>query len=845
MKISSLKEIVLTKYKEAARESLYDSHFPSLIDGNRPVNKAILLAMKELSRASTSPIQAQAVVSRTYEKYHLHSPTGIYRTAVLMTCARVPLIQARNRNGEAGAYDPDDGEAISQRYISLALTPIGLDFVNSTIISPMTTTFNGSTVIPEVFMSLFPNNLFQVYWDIAIGISTVNLPLCPKEVFQAMKFLLNNDLKATFEELAQFIKGFDTESYHTHITTPQNLYSLIEEGDAKTSVLTTIGVTSNTIIIKGAPVGKSFKSLAKEIDAIHDNRMKGRLNGKIFKTFLMNKIETPNNLVIVHYTPIGNATPQQVRQEVYDLTSAHKEYRVEFVGTLPREINGQSIERRLHKMSVRDIMVSCIRNGYSTRVAEINKKIDELKEDRMYNELLEKLTRPETQVWFPSIINRSDKVELFMELANNGDKTGIIRNYIGRDADTVIKDVMIGDILVKGGITLEEAKLVFQKKGDSMLARLEERSAALAELATFNLNLKNLQKQLEHEAILTYLNSILDRWMALPGMERRSPVLYKQTGDEIRDIKQNLMMQNNMLNRIKNNKVHCILYKDNTIEMKLSLQGLNLSRVKSIEEFNRESQLVVLTQDINYLIKEYKLDIPIPYEHVTEQSPFKGMYIWKNDKIYLFVTNRGRVKLINSKDLYQIYAKKVGFYLNPDEVVMPPLIFDKDTSFDNLAIEILTAFGIKRMDLQDMSISKKRGWKQMFSTRPTNVLDFRVIDKDTENAICETNQGLKFIEYDKLDVYKRNVSKEFEVVQDDLRLTNFIDHKMLYIGDKLLTPSKEVLKLTFKDNDKDVSYNAKVLESDTSIDTLDRFNKYVLEKDISDIGLKYHIKTIW
>lgn len=837
------KSLLLRNYKEVSRESIYDIHFPSIVDGNRPVNRAILLSLKELSKGTTKSITARNVMATASAKYHLHKEESMYRTAIAMTIARLPLIAVSNKSGTGSAYDIDKGEITAERYTRLSLTPIGLDFVNSVLLSPTCLNYDGSFEIPEVFTSMLPNSIMQVYWDIAIGVSTLNLPLCPEELFLAMKFLINNNLTASFDDLAKIIKGTDTETYHTHITTAQNLYSLIEEGDSNVTILSNIEVTDDTIYLKGAPVGRNYASLTAEIVKLNANRLECKVKEKMIRTFSIEGTRTPPGLVEIKYTPLNNATPQDIRQELYALTSARQNFRTEYVGILPSTSENVPIEKRLHKSSVREVLIECIRNGYSSRKADINAKIDKLKEERKYNELFEKITRPSTRVWFKQIIDRDDKEELLIKLANEGDPDHIIRSYIGQDVDTLIKSVKIGDLEIQGGITPEEAKIVFQKQSGSILARLNERTAAINELATFTHRLNSLSEQLTHEKVLSYLNNVIDTWLKTPGIKRRSPILYKQNEVDMQDIKQDIMLQNSMLNRIKIDKIHCILYKDNMIEMKLSLQGVDLNRVKSITDFRRGSALYIITQSSIFTLKDYKLDTLIPYTDLTGESTFRGMFVLEAGKHYLFVTNRGRVKLIHSDNLRQFHAETIGLYLNEGETVMPPLVFNDDVDLTDMAIDLLTKVGIKRMNLTDISVSNKKGWKQMFSTRVVDVIDYRIVHKDNQNAICSTTLGLKDIHFNKVSLYKRNISKEFPIA-DGYEFISFTDHKMLHIAGKALTDSIETLKESYNYVE-NLDYNPIDCESDVSIDSREKLLDHIKENNIELGSLKYHIKTIW
>lgn len=816
----NLKDLVLRNYNIASEDSIYNSHFPSLLDGNRPVNRAILLSLKDVTKGTTQLVKPGNVLSNAYEKYHLHKEDGIYRSIGIMSNSRLPLVSAKTTEDRSSLYDVNDGFFISRKYVNIALTQLGVDFVNSTSLSPRIKNYDNSCDMPEVFLSLLPNGLFQTYWDIAVGISTVNLPLCPEEVFNAMKFLIDNDYKATFEELASFIKGFDTETYHTHITTTQNLYSLIEEGDSNTNVLIPMSISANKIVITGCPLGRSFSDVAKELRAINDKRLSSIKPEDTFTKFEIDQIERSNRCVTVHYRPLNNATADEIRSEIYAKTTLSKEYRVEYIGLLPTIYDNKPVNRRLHKASVRELMLSAIKNGYNNRINDLNKQIEELESQRTVNELFEKITRATTLEWVPLIISYSNKEQLLMDLANNGDVNGIIEKKLGRKIDTKIYDVTIGDTLVKGGITKEEASIVFQKKSASMLARLEERYNAIYQLQQYTSSLNALKKQLEDVNIKKYLKSTLDKWLANPICKRRSPVIYKDNSSSLKNIKQSLIENKSYLERVQDAKVYFIGYKNNIFEFKLSLKNLDYDRVCSIREFTPNQTLYVIYQDYIQKIKGYSLDEPIMFDDAS----YRGSFLFESNKVYLFVTNLGRVKIIHSKNLMQQHDKTTGFSLYQGEMILDYMVFDETTDFTGQAIEVLTENGIKRMNLTEVALSNKKGWKQLFSTRPTIVLDYRLVNVDDENAVVLTRGGLEIVRYKSYEVYKRNVSKE-HMLANISKYVCFVDNKLMSIDNAPVNPTVDILKKVLNNDMQDITYKEPNLNCDELLPVEEALNK--------------------
>ena len=818
MKKVNLEELVTNNYLEAVEESIFRSHFPSIIDGNRPVNMAVLLAISEMSKNTTKPILTTALLGTITGKYHLHRQSSIYKSILKMCYSRLPLIKISSKQGEGDAYDITTGEITDPKYTRVSLTPIGVEFVSSTLISPRTYNYDNTISIPEIYTSMFPNALFQLYWDIAHGVSTFNAPLCPEEVFKAMKFILNNNFTATFEEVCNFIKGFDTESYHTHISTTQNMYSLIEDGDCRTAVLCDIDVDKDFIYVRGTPLGYSYANIAKEIDDIFKYRYSAKSIKKTFKTFIIDSIEKSIKLVKIKYRPVKDASPMDIRMEVYNKTSILKEYCVEFIGLLP---DNHRTKRRLHKLSVKEIMVNCLKQGYATRLKYLDMELAKLKEQRELNELFEKMTRESTRVWFKSIIDRTDKEDILFKLANEGDINGLIKGYIGYDVDTVIKDAQIGSLLVKGGLTRDEVSTVFQKSSASILSRLDERATAVAELRAYEHNVITLNNLKKHDEVLKYLSSILDKWCKMPDVQRRSKIFYKDVDTLIKQHREDEMKVDRVRGLAEKNQKFFIWFKDNTIEMKLSLKDISLEGVKAIYCTNLISPVYLLSKDFKYRIDNLALDERISCNILIDDI-CTGVFTVNTDKYYVFVTNKRRVKRIAGTNLVQHNNKVIGFNLSEGEFVLPPHVSTTRNAVEDKSIEVITKQGIKRLDFTDISLHNLKAYKSLFVNRDVNVIDFRVVDKNTTAGLFETSEGIKYIKYLKDNAYKRNISKETPIILD-VDLLGCADDKVAYIEDKFIDNSDEILNKVLDITNEQPIYNIK---GNDYIESLNKVNSF-------------------
>jgi topoisomerase-4 subunit A len=162
---------------------------PSVEDGQKPVQRRILFAMRELGNKSDAPFKKSArIVGDVIGKYHPHGDSSVYEAAVRMAqnfTLRYPLIEGQ---GNFGSRDGDGAAAM--RYTEVRLSRFAEEILLAEL-DKGTVDFNdnydGSFREPRLLPARLPVLLLNGSTGIAVGMATDVQPHNLREVAQACR----------------------------------------------------------------------------------------------------------------------------------------------------------------------------------------------------------------------------------------------------------------------------------------------------------------------------------------------------------------------------------------------------------------------------------------------------------------------------------------------------------------------------------------------------------------------------------------------------------------------------------------------------------------------------------
>ncbi len=188
----SLSEFASRAYLAYAMSVVKGRALPSVEDGQKPVQRRILYAMRELGNRSDAPFKKSArIVGDVIGKFHPHGDTAVYDAAVRMAqdfTLRYPLIEGQ---GNFGSRDGDGPAAM--RYTEVRLTP----FAEHVLLSELdrgtvdfADNYDGSFREPKLLPARLPVGLLNGASGIAVGMATEIPPHNLKEVAEACALTL-------------------------------------------------------------------------------------------------------------------------------------------------------------------------------------------------------------------------------------------------------------------------------------------------------------------------------------------------------------------------------------------------------------------------------------------------------------------------------------------------------------------------------------------------------------------------------------------------------------------------------------------------------------------------------
>lgn len=252
---------------------------PSVEDGQKPVQRRILYAMKEMGlTAGAKPVKSARVVGNVLGMYHPHGDSSAYEAAVRLAqdfTLRYPLIDGQ---GNFGSRDGDGAAAM--RYTEMRLSPIAdlllseidrgtVDFQNN---------YDGAFQEPVLLPARLPMMLLNGASGIAVGMATEIVPHNMREIANAVLHIMDHP-NCTTAEFMQHVPGPDFPGGGQLITQTADILSTYETGRGSLRlrarwVVEPMARGQWRIIINELPHGVSVETIQDEILAISNPKPK-------------------------------------------------------------------------------------------------------------------------------------------------------------------------------------------------------------------------------------------------------------------------------------------------------------------------------------------------------------------------------------------------------------------------------------------------------------------------------------------------------------------------------------------------------------------------------------------
>ncbi|MFZ5482898.1 MAG: DNA topoisomerase IV subunit A [Pseudomonadota bacterium] len=216
-------------YLTYAMSTVLDRALPFVEDGQKPVQRRILYAMRELGNRSDAPFKKSArIVGDVIGKFHPHGDSAVYEAAVRMAqdfTLRYPLIEGQ---GNFGSRDGDSPAAM--RYTEVRLSKFAEDVLLSEIdrgTVDFRENYDGTLKEPALLPARLPVLLLNGVSGIAVGMATEIASHNLTEVAEACISLIQHGRD---EAVYAAIPGPDFPGGGQIISAPEELRKAYETG---------------------------------------------------------------------------------------------------------------------------------------------------------------------------------------------------------------------------------------------------------------------------------------------------------------------------------------------------------------------------------------------------------------------------------------------------------------------------------------------------------------------------------------------------------------------------------------------------------------------------------------
>jgi len=268
-----LHESASRDYLEYAIAVVKGRALPDVKDGQKPVQRRVLFAMRELGlMAGAKPVKSARVVGDVIGKYHPHGDSSSYDAMVRIAqpfSLRYPLVDGQ---GNFGSRDGDGAAAM--RYTEARLAPIAElllgELGEGTV--DFQPNYDGSFDEPAFLPARLPFSLLNGASGIAVGMATEMPPHNLREVANAAIHKLQNP-SAGVAELMEHIPGPDYPGGGQIISTPAEIAGAYTSGRGSLRVRACYEFEEMArgawqLVIKKLPPGVSSAKILTEIGAL-------------------------------------------------------------------------------------------------------------------------------------------------------------------------------------------------------------------------------------------------------------------------------------------------------------------------------------------------------------------------------------------------------------------------------------------------------------------------------------------------------------------------------------------------------------------------------------------------
>ena len=266
-------------YLEYAISVVKGRALPDVCDGQKPVQRRILYAMRQMGLTATSKhVKSARVVGDVLGKYHPHGDSSAYEAMVRLAqdfSLRYPLVDGQ---GNFGTRDGDNAAAM--RYTETRLTPLAelllseidmgtVDFVPN---------YDGAFQEPAMLPARLPMVLLNGASGIAVGMATEIPPHNLREVAAAAVQLVRNPATPD-DALLACIHGPDFPGGGQIISSARDLREsyLAGRGSIKMRARWTVEELARgqwQIVVHELPHGTSARKVLEEIDELTNPKIK-------------------------------------------------------------------------------------------------------------------------------------------------------------------------------------------------------------------------------------------------------------------------------------------------------------------------------------------------------------------------------------------------------------------------------------------------------------------------------------------------------------------------------------------------------------------------------------------